>query len=500
MEADFIPWDVHCALMESAVSSFSAVLQQEVSSFRMKTQTGIFELVSEKKLDVANVTEPPLEDNNLRAGQKKHIEDGVLPVASMTAEQLLASVEQDLEVSTLVDVLRSLKTQVNECEKFLRAQSVLASSSPSQPRRDQVARHHLDSEMSRRQSLAHRKATLAAFRKASVAIVSRPSLGSLAEPSRAQVNDKPTQNLTAATAESYFSLDRRDDIVRELNEIGKSGGDVDTLTRLQVAAAGERQLFEETISAMSAVHEQDRVDIDNALVRQRMRLQAAESHVTKLVAAELQRLVASQRQGTVEPAPPRDEDDSDTASSDSDVLESRDIELTRMTDGSIRVSVGLQSEIASPSDLNLESVSTVLKESRAREAQIRESLESMGTILRNLERCNEAFEADFFCASCHASFVDLYLLWPCGHQYCLDCVYRNELQAGGYFCEECQAATMEIPVPNVAVNDVVSRMAFKRSGVHGLFDVINRFRKETFNAESTEKGLTAGLHVGLAQL
>lgn len=497
MDSELIPWEVHCALKDSAVDSFSAVLQRELAHFRTKTRANAIEssIASELKANSMRV-QSPLE-HNTRVEEKSQLGRDVV---SISADELFVAVEQDSEVIHLLDVLAGLRAQVTECETFLEAQT-LHTGPRHNARRDQFARQQLDSDLGRRQSVAQRKATIAAFRKASAAIITRPSLAGAVEPSRAPVNDKPTQSLTAATAESYFSLEKRDDIVRDLSELGRSGNDNETVVRLQVAAAGERLLFEETIAAMTAVHEQDRADIDNALVRQRMRLQAAESHVSKLVAAELQRLVASQRQGPSDAAVPvREDDDSDTASSDSDVLESRDIELTRMIDGTIRVSVGLQSEIASLSDLDLGLVATVLKESRAREVQIRESLESMSTILRNLERCNEAFEADFFCSSCRASFVDLYLLWPCGHQYCLDCVYRNELQAGGYFCEECQSATTEIPVPNVAVNDVVSRMSFKRSGVHGLFDVINRFRKETFNAESTEKGFTAGLHVGLPQL
>lgn len=488
---DYIPWDVHNGLMSRAVDDFSAVLKGELLRFQRR----IRKHVAEESINRGLSLDIGLSRDSTHSSRNYPVDsdlDHNASVSALSNEALAQIVEIDSNVTEQQETLRSLRQQISECDTFLRAH-VSATTNRLHPRRDQK-----DTD-ARRQSNAQRKATLAAFRKASAAIAVRSSLGSTLEPVRAQTNDKPTQSLTPATAESYFSLEKREEIVRDLNDVGKGPCDAELLARLQVAAAGERQLFEDVIAAMSSIHDQDRIEIDNALARQKLRLQASEGHVAKLVASELQRLVASQRHsGAGDSAPaPREDDNSDTASTDSDVLDSRDIELTRMTDGSIRISVGLQSEFRSPASVDLPSVSLVLKEAKARELQIRDSLDAMTTILRSLERCNEAFESDFFCASCRSSFVDLYLLWPCGHQYCLECVYRNEQPTGGYYCDECQATTTEIPVPNVAVNDIASRMSFKRSGVHGLFDVINRFRKDTFTAESAEKGFTAGLHIGI---
>lgn len=498
MDDEYISWDVHCAITNHAVENFRSILERELSLFREKIRSA----GSTHESD-------PLSNRNSPTGSGSNCRASVNPTDTLTlgerrqlaADAISAAVESNEAVANLTDVLQNVKAQVAECERFLQSR-VATSNVVKRTERTQLRRESSRSKLhqpsdtpSKPSASLQRKATLAAFRKASAAIASRSSLNT--EATRAPVNDKPTQSLSAATAENYFSADKRDEILRELADVAGQGCDPDILARLQVAANGERQLFDDAIALMSAVHDQDHQMIENLILRQRMRLQAADSHISKLVSSELQRLMTGPHQGSIEPARGNQEDnESDTASSDSDVLESRDIELTRMTDGSIRVSVGLQAELPSSTDLDLQAVGGVLRVALERESQTKNSLDSMASILRSLERCNEAFEADFFCASCRASFVDFYLLWPCGHQFCLDCVYRHELPSGGYFCVECQSSTFEIPVPNIPVNDVVARMSFKRSGVHGLFDVISRFRKESFSAESSERGSIAGLHLG----
>lgn len=351
-------------------------------------------------------------------------------------------------------------------------------------------------------SFQQRRATLAAFRKASLAAVTRTS------GAEKPIEGKPIPLLNSGNADVFFGDDKRSKTFEDIDhstddaELLERVAEVDILKKMRSSATAETKLFHEMIEVMIAVQEQDKVDLEQAVVRQRMKLQATDAQLSKIVTTELARMARQNEKASHAPkvkvleVDSKNEEPSDADSSDSEVLNvGRDVELTRMPDGSIRISVGSQAEILSDeNDFDREVISTALKFVTTREHAIKASMEEMTTILRNLERCDEALEPEVVCSACKQLLSELFILWPCGHHFCLDCIYDNERPSGGYCCTDCRSVTADMPVPNLAVNDFAARMSFKRSGFHDLFDVLNRFRKEVNITEGDFVATTANIY------
>lgn len=523
-EDEYITWSTHVDLVNETKSMFQCVLMHQLERFlnsvRNSRTVRSPEAAETEACDNASSSKSPTaapekrESLSTRTSQPRHsvrdsTEKSLAQQSPSTRRRTRVALQPSASSENLMsrrarETESKLRVEINqlsaELDSLKRQHEAILSTNLTSRQSDSTKSNPKESgKPQQSSSFASRRATLAAFRKASIASFARDS----GVDSKAGA-DKAPPTLSQGNADTYFSTEKREKTIEELEQlmlIPHTGHlpeklSTDSIGAIRVAATNENKLFSETLETLRQIQEQDRFDIEQAILRQTLKLNAAKAQVSTLITHELTKVSSGNNDQSKRQESPEMNVESDADSSDSDVLQTnRDVELTRMHDGSIRVSVGLQTELVGPNDLNLAVFDSSLAQVALREKKMSESMDQMNMLLRQLERCNDAFESEIFCLSCKQSMVELHCMWPCGHHYCLDCLYSTENEGvNGYFCGECHTITTDIPVPNVPVNDLIARMAFKRSGVHELFDVISRYRKETTLLEIQTRTLLGGLY------
>ena len=118
------------------------------------------------------------------------------------------------------------------------------------------------------------------------------------------------------------------------------------------------------------------------------------------------------------------------------------------------------------------------------ERALRKAISTLQALLDQLISCNETFEGELSCPLCHQSQVELLVMWPCGHQFCFDCIFSNvDEETRDYICPDCNNRSSEMPIVNIAVNSISGRIAFKRSGFGDLQRAFTAFRKSILETE-----------------
>jgi hypothetical protein len=404
--------------------------------------------------------------------QRQSEQGSSAPPAQPIVAQLLQGVIED-DTARLREELNSLlQTKallMNDIARLANSQQAEAEEAAA---KEHAATQH-------RQAQLQRKATLAAFRLSSVASMRRGA--QQASTADQEIRVPP---LGPANCDSFFDVNRNSAFA-DAPLVGSSET-ADTIAKMQIAVKNEQDLFENLIELFKASVADDIVTVDQERLRHELKISLLESQLSKLLASEP--IVAIiQGGGSVgsdfndfsSPIQTRNfsDDDESDFSSDSDILvPSKDVEFMKAADGSIRLCVGLQSDINGES-FDRQSVVEACSVISQRESKLQHSMDELGNILRQLEKCNDVFESELLCLRCKSVAAEMFLLWPCGHHYCLDCVYAQEQGQGGYCCVECRMVTYDTPVVATFANDLVARMAFKRSGFRTLFDVLGSFRR-----------------------
>ena len=390
----------------------------------------------------------------------------------MVAQLLQGVIEDDTvklrdELNQLLLVKAQLSTDIAKLNASHQAEMEEAAS------KEQAAVQH-------RHANLQRKATLAAFRLASVASMRRTG------PQSTNEQEIKVPPLGPANCDSFFDVSREAMFVETISQLSSSNGELpENLAKIQNAAKTEQQLFDSLLDVFKSSVAHDVASVEQEKLRHELKLSLLESQLSKLLASEP--IVAIIQGGINQVSDLGDfpigvsqrnlsDDDSDY-SSDSDILvPSKDVEFMKAADGSIRLCVGLQSSDPHESFDRHSVVDTCFTISK-RESKLQNSMEELGNILRQLEKCNDVFESELLCLRCERNASEMFLLWPCGHHFCLDCIYAQEQSQGGYCCIDCRVVTYDTPVVATFANELSARMAFKRSGFRTLFDVLGNFRK-----------------------
>jgi hypothetical protein len=313
-----------------------------------------------------------------------------------------------------------------------------------------------------------------------------------------QVGGKPNSTeksvpvLSPTTYDLYFAVAKREKTANDLEnmsgEMVEESSDQELCARLATAVMIEEKLFQEMSSSIESIVETERQELEKAVQRQKLRVQKMEQQLSKNVLNEVSRQKKlDEDTRRVKENSSHSDQNSDASSSDSEILSntSKTVELTKTADGSIRISIGLQINTISATAMVPEDFHRMAHEVVKKDRAIEQAAATLVTMIDNLERCSEVLEREILCPSCERPNQELFIIWPCGHHFCLDCIYEQERLEGGYSCMECHNVTSDMPVSNLVMNSIAARVNFRRSGFLFLREALALFHQEAL--ETTKK-------------
>ena len=105
------------------------------------------------------------------------------------------------------------------------------------------------------------------------------------------------------------------------------------------------------------------------------------------------------------------------------------------------------------------------------EAEVRRLLPQLGQVVTDVGVLSRVVDHDLCCVACGTNASeDFQTLWPCGHTHCLSCTQHGGNGLGSYSCPTCGTRTTDAPTTNHAVNLLVSRFHFSKSGFGNILD------------------------------
>ena len=365
--------------------------------------------------------------------------------------------------------------------------------------------------------------------------VKRPLRIKIAATSRIAAAIGKVRELNASTAPQYFDLGLRDHaaesltmgiaaayakIVRE-QELARTESDtpqdeepspedmaqIYASKKLLTEVQDEKMLLGELCESMVDTCQQDLQNLEAAVAYQKNRQRVLEATLSNLIslytARDSKENLLNPPAETPPPKAPGDrkknlladddgagsaesdeeKSDEETSSDESDDLSTGDKQMIIGPNGQVRMCVPIQTnQTLSPNvrgndDHRFEKVAQ-------HERALRKAIGQLQALLDQLISCNETFEGELCCPLCHQSQVELLVMWPCGHQFCFDCIFSYvDEETRDYICPDCNNRSSEMPIVNIAVNSISGRIAFKRSGFGDLQRAFAAFRKNVFEVE-----------------
>lgn len=129
---------------------------------------------------------------------------------------------------------------------------------------------------------------------------------------------------------------------------------------------------------------------------------------------------------------------------------------------------------------------SILARLAQQEATVKRICHRVDNLLGSLSVGSSRFDTTLSCPKCFLAptqAAKLYVLWPCGHSSCEECLLRAEVDYGEYVCPHCGQLGSE--VPNDVLISMTAKLDFRASGLQSVSDCLTKFRDQLASVDES---------------